>query len=112
MGIRFVDYTQSKHVDVLKKKHQIRSKEYGTPPVIRRADLVYCAQAYSMEPRPFKNVMELINTRLLIQSLLFHLFAGLCVLTPLSREGYMVAKGGRGQLALLQVVFYNTLFHY
>ncbi|KAA6373813.1 MAG: hypothetical protein EZS28_030660 [Streblomastix strix] len=38
--------------------------------------------------------------RLSIQSFPFHLFAGLCVLTPLPREGNAVAKGGRGQLAL------------
>ncbi|KAA6363336.1 MAG: hypothetical protein EZS28_041138, partial [Streblomastix strix] len=50
--------------------------------------------------------------RLSIHSLLFHLFAGLCVLTPLPREGNAVAKGGRGQLALLQVVFHNPTFHF
>ncbi|KAA6353615.1 MAG: hypothetical protein EZS28_050857, partial [Streblomastix strix] len=39
-------------------------------------------------------------------------FAGLCVLTPLPREGNAVAKGGRGQLALLQVVFHNPTFYF
>ncbi|KAA6366991.1 MAG: hypothetical protein EZS28_037483 [Streblomastix strix] len=52
------------------------------------------------------------SARLLIQSFPFHLFAGLCVLTPLPREGNAVAKGGRGQLALLQVVFHNPTFHF
>ncbi|KAA6353982.1 MAG: hypothetical protein EZS28_050491, partial [Streblomastix strix] len=51
------------------------------------------------------------SARFLIQSQLFHLFAGLCVLTPLSREGNAVAKGGRGRLTLFQVVFHNPTFH-
>ncbi|KAA6391759.1 MAG: hypothetical protein EZS28_012712 [Streblomastix strix] len=50
--------------------------------------------------------------RLSIQQFPFHLFAGLCVLTPLPREGNAVAKGGRGQHALLQVVFHNLTFHF
>ncbi|KAA6366373.1 MAG: hypothetical protein EZS28_038101, partial [Streblomastix strix] len=50
--------------------------------------------------------------RLSIQSFLFHLFAGLCLLTPLPREGNAVVKGGRGLLALLQVVFHNPTFHF
>ncbi|KAA6367150.1 MAG: hypothetical protein EZS28_037322 [Streblomastix strix] len=44
------------------------------------------------------------SARLLIHSFPFHLFAGLCVLTPLPREGNAVAKGGRGQLTILQVL--------
>ncbi|KAA6358527.1 MAG: hypothetical protein EZS28_045945 [Streblomastix strix] len=52
------------------------------------------------------------SARLLIQSLFFHLFAGLCVLTFLPSEGNAVAKGGRGQLALLKVVFLNLIFHF
>ncbi|KAA6395830.1 MAG: hypothetical protein EZS28_008642 [Streblomastix strix] len=50
--------------------------------------------------------------RLSIQSFPFHLFAGLCVLAYFSWEGNAVAKGGRGQLALLQVVFHNPTFHF
>ncbi|KAA6361651.1 MAG: hypothetical protein EZS28_042822 [Streblomastix strix] len=43
-------------------------------------------------------------------SLFIRSFADFCVLTPLSREDNAVAKCGRGQLALLQVVFHNP--HY
>ncbi|KAA6363677.1 MAG: hypothetical protein EZS28_040796 [Streblomastix strix] len=91
--------------------------DYGTPPVIRRADL-FIAHGLT-QWGPDRSKMNLSDAflhidptgtrfasgpaRLSTQSLLFHLFAGLCVLTPLPREGYAVAKGGRGQLALLQV---------
>ncbi|KAA6387153.1 MAG: hypothetical protein EZS28_017321 [Streblomastix strix] len=44
--------------------------------------------------------------------MLIRSFIDLCVLTSLSREGYAVAKGGRGQLALLQMMFYDAQFHY
>ncbi|KAA6363638.1 MAG: hypothetical protein EZS28_040835 [Streblomastix strix] len=50
--------------------------------------------------------------RLSIQSIPFHLFAGFCVHAYFSREGNAVAKGGRGQLTLLQVVFHNLTFHF
>ncbi|KAA6388760.1 MAG: hypothetical protein EZS28_015710 [Streblomastix strix] len=40
----------------------------------------------------------------------FHLFAGLCILAYFLGEGNTVAKGGRGQHALLQVVIHNP--HY
>ncbi|KAA6394581.1 MAG: hypothetical protein EZS28_009885 [Streblomastix strix] len=98
----------------------------GTPPVIRRADLFNAHRLTQQGPDRQKVnysdtflYIEPTGTRfasglalLLIQSFPFHLFAGLCVLTPLPREGNAVAKGGRGQLALLQVVFHNPTFHF
>ncbi|KAA6352990.1 MAG: hypothetical protein EZS28_051483, partial [Streblomastix strix] len=50
--------------------------------------------------------------RLSIQSFPFFLFAGLRILAYFSREDNAVVKGGRGQLALLQVVFHNPTFHF
>ncbi|KAA6367182.1 MAG: hypothetical protein EZS28_037292 [Streblomastix strix] len=131
--------------------------DFGSPPVIRRADLfiAHGLTQWGLDRSKMKNYQIAINkitycncfntkhcnslvpyfvssslfdaflhidptgtrfasgpARPLIQPFPFHLFAGLCVLAYFSREGNVVAKGGRGQLALIQVVFHNPTFHF